>query len=498
MVERLSQRMWRSVATPVDGASLAAFRVLFGLLMAFGAIRFALSGFVEHQYVEPSFFFKYDGFEWVDVPSRAGIYAHLAITAVAALFVALGLFYRLAIVTFLVSFTLFQLMDVTNYLNHYMLVIWLALIMCFAPAARVFSLDTRLAARRDAPTQRITIARGWVYLIRAQIAVVYIHAALAKATDDWLFHAQPLGIWLRARTGIPLLGPVFAEPATAFFMSWAGFLYDLTIVFFLLSPRTRRYAYVVVLAFHTMTNVLFDIGLFPLIMTIATTLFFDPSWPRALARSIASYAALAAARAGFVRVIPTFHRLASAGSPFAPNAVDHDAPVATPRWQRVAIVSAAALYLTFHAIFPLRTHLVGGNVLWHEVGMRHSWRVMCREKNGSIEYRVVRKSDQRTWVVSPLNYLTWRQMNEMSGQPDLIAQLARHIANDFRDKGLGDVAVYADTWVSLNGRKAAPLIDATLDLAQFRPAFLDASWIRPAPETQPLVVGPMLAAWRNR
>ena len=37
---------------------------------------------------------------------------------------------------------------------------------------------------------------------------------------------------------------------------------------------------------------------------------------------------------------------------------------------------------------PLRAHLYGGNVLWHEQGMRFSWRVMARAKNGSVTFNV--------------------------------------------------------------------------------------------------------------
>ena len=51
---------------PVDAASLAAFRILFGAVMCFGALRLIASGWLEPMYVEPRWAFKYPGFGWVE------------------------------------------------------------------------------------------------------------------------------------------------------------------------------------------------------------------------------------------------------------------------------------------------------------------------------------------------------------------------------------------------------------------------------------------------
>ena len=127
-----------------------------------------------------------------------------------------------------------------------------------------------------------------IYLLRFQVAVVYVNAGLAKATADWLLHAQPLNIWLSARTDLPVVGPYLDLPAVAYAAAWAGFLFDTTIAFFLLWRRTRPFAYVVVLAFHVATHLLFPrIGMFPVIMVVAALVFFDPSWPRAAAAAAA-------------------------------------------------------------------------------------------------------------------------------------------------------------------------------------------------------------------
>ena len=79
----------------------------------------------------------------------------------------------------------------------------------------------------------------------------------------------------------------------------------------------------------------------------------------------------------------------------------------------------------------------------------------------------------------------------MSGQPDLILQLAHHIQKDFRAKGLGEVEVRVQALVSLNGRRLAPLIDPRVDLSQVSDGLWRATWILPAPAAPPPRIQPI-------
>jgi hypothetical protein len=117
--------------------------------------------------------------------------------------------------------------------------------------------------------------------------------------------------------------------------------------------------------------------------------------------------------------------------------------------------------------------------------MRFSWRVMVREKNGSVTYLVRSRQTGRVWEISPRRYLNRHQEREMSGQPDLILQLAHHIQEDFANRDLGPVEVRVQALVSLNGRYPAPLIDPTVDLTHVRDGIGKAHWILPAPSGPP-------------
>jgi hypothetical protein len=118
--------------------------------------------------------------------------------------------------------------------------------------------------------------------------------------------------------------------------------------------------------------------------------------------------------------------------------------------------------------------------------MRWSWKVMVREKNGAVTYRVRDPASGREWHVSPSAYLLPRQVSEMSGQPDLILQLAHHVARDFAAKGVPGVEVRVDALVSLNGRPPALLIDPAVDLAKVSDSAWGSPWVTPEPETAPL------------
>ena len=440
-------RLEAALARPVAAESLAVYRILFGSLLFLSTLRFMANGWLEIFYAKPTFHFTYAGFGWVRVLPLSWMWALYAGIAASALLVALGLFYRVAIVAFFLLFAYAELTDVTNYLNHYYLVILLSFLAAVFPLHGAWSLDAwfRPALRRQ------TVPAWMLYLLRFQVGVVYVHAGLAKAGTDWLLHAQPLQIWLQARNETPILGELFAQTWTAYLFSWAGFLFDSTIVAWLLWKRSRPFAFVAVLVFHGLTQVLFDIGIFPLLMILNATLFLDPDWPTR--------------------------------RPPLPAAAP---PPLLQGWRPKLATGALLAYGLFQGLFPLRHRLYPGDVLWHEQGMRWSWKVMVREKSGSITYHVRDLDSGRTWQVSPSTYLQPRQEMEMSGQPDLVLQLARHIAADLKRRGHGTLEIRAEARVSLNGRPSQLMIDPTVDLLKVSDGLARATWILPGPSEPPL------------
>jgi vitamin K-dependent gamma-carboxylase len=457
---------------PYDAAALACFRVALGALICVSALRFFAYGWIDAFFVRPRFFFRYWGFAWVPVPGPTGV--HLLFGAVAALgaLLALGLAYRPVVVALFVAFTWVQLLDATNYLNHYYLVSLLLLLLCFMPLGRAWGIDALLWPRR-----RLRQLPAWMtWLLRFQVGCVYVFAGKAKLGADWLLHAQPLEIWLRARTDVPVVGAWFGERWVAYAFSWGGFLFDSTIVAFLLWRRTRVPAFVVLVVFHAITGALFPIGMFPVIMVVSALVFFSPSWPRALV-----------ARLQRIR----------GGDPGARAATEDAvevaaAPPATSAGRLGPVgLSLAVGWCALQVLVPLRQHLYGGNVLWHEQGMRFSWKVMVREKNASVTFWVHDPTSGRRWYVPPRQYLDARQEREFAAQPDLVLQLAHRIAADERARGR-EVTVHAEVLASLNARRMAPMVDDTVDLAREPDGLGPKRWILPAPEGLPRHLEPRL------
>ena len=154
-----------------------------------------------------------------------------------------------------------------------------------------------------------------------------------------------------------------------------------------------------------------------------------------------------------------------------------------------------ALWLGFQILFPLRHLLYPGNVSWTEQGHRFAWQMKLRDKDAKATFFVRDPASGREWRVAPRRYLLRHQVREMESRPDMILQFAHHLAREWaQTHGVERAEVRARVCASLNGRKAALLIDPDRDLARVERSLRHADWIlplqepfvRPEPRTGPL------------
>jgi hypothetical protein len=443
---KLYQQLRDKLHEPVDAASLAFFRIVFGSVMLFSQVRFLVNGWVGLFYIKPTFFFKYYGFYWVRTLPGNWMYLPWIGMIAALVFVILGKYYRPAIVAFFLLFGYTELLDLTNYLNHYYLVTLLSFLMIFLPMNAAFSLD---AGKYKQPA---AVPRWTLTVLRMQVGLVYFFAGLSKIKHDWLFRAEPLKIWLGACQNIPVLGRILAMPFTAYVFSWAGMLFDLTAVFFLLNKRTRRYEYAVIVVFHVLTLWLFYIGIFPLIMMGAALVFFSPAWHR--------------------KVLTKYFSWLNRGD-------GNRSPVFSYHKYKTAFACFFGFYFLWQIIMPLRYLLYPGNVLWTEQGFRYAWNVMLMEKDGYINFYVEDNATHQRYIEYPKKYLTPLQERMMDTQPDMILQYAHFLAGKYQQKLQHPVAVYADDYVSLNQKPGQTYIDPKVDLSKEDDSFAPKKWILP-------------------
>jgi len=413
----------------IRATPFSVFRAIFGLLMAFGAVRFMWLGWVEDHYLAPQFHFNYWGFEWVEPLPPILMYGvhYLMIASAVGVMVGTKWVYRASAITLFLTFTYTELIDLTYYLNHYYFVSIVCALLCIIPSPPPIW------------DKQASIPRWVVVIFKLQIAIVYIYAGLAKITYDWLIEALPLKIWLPAHDHLPIIGPLFSWTITPYLFSWFGMLYDCLIVFFLLNTRTRLAAYLTVIIFHSLTGVLFQIGIFPLVMIGCTLIFFD----------------------------------FGSDKPAEPSSLRLRTPKASLR----ALVLVA--HFAFQLLFPWRFLLYSGNVFWTEQGYRYGWRVMLMEKAGTAIFYVKDTQSGREGVVDNSEFLNPHQEKQMAMQPDMILQFAHFLGNHYAKIGLENPQVRAEVYVTLNARPSRLLIDPNVDLMKERDTFAPKTWILP-------------------
>ena len=430
-----------------DSSSLAIFRLGFGFLMLFSIIRIWFNGWIEELYIDPSFHFSYYGFEWIK-PIGDYTYLIFLICAISSFCVAIGYKYRISIILLFLSFTYAELMDKTTYLNHYYLVSLISFLMIFFPANASFSLDNIINKK----SYRL-IPKWNVDAIKLMICIVYFYAGIAKINTDWLIEAQPLKIWLTSKYDLPIIGnTLFQMDWVHIFFSWAGMFYDVFISFILLYRRTRPFGFFLVITFHIMTAILFPaIGMFPYIMITSSIIFLEPETHKKILEKC------------FTIFKKFFQKIST---------------VEVYNYKKTKIAQIALIiFFTIQIVFPFRYFLYPGELFWNEQGYRFSWRVMLIEKKGFTEFKIVDGKTSDSFYVLNENFLTEFQERQMSFQPDFILEFAHYLGDYYNNNGYSNVEVYAESYVTLNGRTSKLFVDPNVDLMKEKRGFSNKNWI---------------------
>jgi GNAT superfamily N-acetyltransferase len=463
------------LAEPVDAASLAIFRMAIGALIAWEVWRELDLGFIRVDYAEPRYLFRWWLFDWVRPFPGRWLYVAFAAIIVAGLLVAMGVRYLACLFAFLL--------------------IWL-------PAASVFSVD----ARRK-PWVRTTVPSWTVWLLRFQVGVPYFFAGIAKLDFDWLVRAEPLRSWLALHTDFPVIGHLFVHEPVVRLFAFGAVALDLSVPFLLLGRRTRAAAYGFALAFHFMNSRIFNIGIFPWMMILATTIFFEPDWPRAMRRAWdagnaavrtavvggfgvgfvlggfipTSFSAVRAVVGGVGVAVLAFHLLPVRLRSSAPM------PVVAPPWRRFGFgqrtIWALGAWATVQILLPVVHFAIPGNAHWTEEGNRFAWHMLLDHKTAAIGFLIEDGDDpSQRGTVDLHDYLTDLQIRKMAQYPDMTLQFARYLETRLREdlELRDDFRIFAITRVSLNGRPFQRIIDPHVDLSDVgRPYLPPGPWIVP-------------------
>ena len=444
---------------PVSIFPLIVFRISFGLILFISTLRFILKGWVIDLYIKPTYFFTYYGFDWINPVSNNFIYIVFFLLLVCSLMITLGLFYRYSSLLFFILFTYIELIDKTNYLNHYYFISLISFLMIFLPANRFFSVDNIIGICNEC-----TIVKAWqINIIKLQVGIVYLFAGVAKLNYHWLIEAQPLTNWLKHQSDFPIIGSLFLYDTTAYLFSWAGAIFDLVIFFVLANKKYRVYGYVIVVVFHILTSIMFPIGVFPLVMIVATLIFFSDQFHQ----NVLSF-------------------LGKKNTSISIKNKEDNQENKVDKLIKAALIS----FFIIQLLIPFRYLLYPGKLFWTEQGYRFSWRVMLIEKAGYAQFYIHEPKMKRKMLIETRNYLTPQQEKMMSTQPDMILQFAHYLSSEFKDSTIeetnGEIIklgnnpkITADVKVSLFNKGSKDFINQNTNLSMENRGFMNKEWILP-------------------
>ena len=444
---------------PVSIFPLIVFRISFGLILFISTLRFILKGWVTDLYIKPTYFFTYYGFDWISPVSNNFIYIVFFLLLACSLMITIGLLYRYSSLLFFILFTYIELIDKTNYLNHYYFISLISFLMIFLPANRFFSFDNIIGICNER-----TMVKAWqINIIKLQVGIVYLFAGVAKLNYHWLIEAQPLTNWLKHQSDFPIIGNLFLYDTTAYLFSWAGAIFDLVIFFVLANKKCRIYGYLIVVVFHILTSIMFPIGVFPLVMIVATLIFFSDQFHQ----NVLSF-------------------LGKKNTSISIENKEDNQENKVDKLIKAVLISFFILQL----LIPFRYLLYPGKLFWTEQGYRFSWRVMLIEKAGYAQFYIHEPKMDRKMLIETRNYLTPQQEKMMSTQPDMILQFAHYLSSEFKDSTIletnGEIIklgnkpkITAEVKVSLFNKGSKDFINQNTNLSMENRGFMNKEWILP-------------------
>ena len=271
------KRLVQYLLAPIDGSSLAVFRMCFGALMLLNIYEYSPQ--LNDDYIKPVLHYTFiQGLTSLPAPLMSGLWNLMAVVSSG---IALGFFYRASSLIFFATWTYFFLLDRAYFQNHWYLICLLSFMMFLIPANRVWSLDTS-KEQRDS-----SVPRWSLLILKIQLSLVYFYGAVAKLNSDW-FRGVPVDGWLASRVNDPIIGQLCGQPWFSTLVIYGGIGVDLSLACLLFWRRTYWIGVAMALAFHVFNSQMFKIGVFPWLMIAALGLFAPPDWQKKIVGTIRS------------------------------------------------------------------------------------------------------------------------------------------------------------------------------------------------------------------
>jgi hypothetical protein len=442
----LWQRWVQFLLQPIDGASLAVFRICFGLVVVIDMLH---EVHLLQDFARPEFHFKF--VPWIQPFLGTGTVIEFAVISFLAATIALGFMYRFTTVAFLIAYTHFALLDKAFFQPQFYATLLVALLLCLAPANRVWSLD---GVDRKQPS---VVPRWAVLILQFQFAAIYFFSGVAKLHSDWMTGVLQK-LWIEQYAHVPVIGSVVSQAWVPPFITYGGIASDFLLATILFWAPTFWLGVGVALVTYIVNWQVFAGSILPWMMVASLGLYARPEWPRGIVRMLGGFR------------LPWGAKKATGKAKTAESAAvepsDADTGTSAVSLKNVSLLVALHVYVVVQMLLPLQQFRMPGNPGWSEVGTRFAWFTVPNLKRVMMaQFTMFEPNQKKPVMLDPLKYCSYFQGQSVAGSPELLRALAKFIAdNEERLKGVRP-KITAHVIVSFNQRTAQDLINPNFDLA---------------------------------
>lgn len=379
-----------------------------------------------------------------------------------------GAFYKVSCLLFLVPYWYLFLLDKTRWNNHSYLYGLLGFILFLTDANRCWSVDGRWNINynhKHVPLWNYTLLRGQIFL-------VYFIAGLKKLDLDWVQgHSMP---YLSTHWVFNIFKFALTEDQIdKFIIHWGGFMFDLTIGFFLFFDKSRSLGLMFCLIFNLMNSQLFQIGMFPYMMIASISIFYPYDWPKSFLDKMPARVK----KITLYRELPKHnnHCIYVVNEKNAEKCVKNS----NIRIRHKMVTGGICLFFLIQGFLPYSHWLTKGYNTWTQGLYGYSWDMMIHNwKFVHTKITVINRQTNEYMYIDPE---VWTDSWRWPRHADMVKQFANCIQHRINHLyNISDIEMYIDVWMSLNGRFTQRIYDPTVDIlrADWSP-FREVSWVLP-------------------
>ncbi|KAK2580809.1 hypothetical protein KPH14_011543 [Odynerus spinipes] len=475
----------RLLYRPTDPASLGITRALFGICMVVDVVEERGLADIDIKWGDP-WDCHFPLIHGMTPPSLSWMIVLYGAMWLGAFGLMLGFRFKVACALFVLPYWYLFLLDKSYWNNHTYLYGIVATLLWCTDANKYFAFDAKYVKREND-----TVPLWNYFILKFQFFALYFLAGLKKSGKEWL-EGYSMTNLSRHWVFDPFKIFLTTEETDFFIVHWFGFIFDLTVGFWMLFDKTRLPAMIFCTAFHLMNSRLFSIGMFPYVCLATMPLFCNADWPRALCTSIKRQRDLLLSKC--VQTIKNYLRnpvdnqenedeyddsSSNAKSVDDPKLKDIKPQKVTKKQKFV--VSMLLIHIALQFFLPYSHFITKGYNNWVPGLYGYSWDMMVHTWDTILV--VIRVHDNENNEDRYLDPDTWVQGDRWVKHGDMARQYAFCLKdNILRQKGetlnknlrreerekwrklSSNLSIYIDAWCSLNGRFQQRIFDPNVDM----------------------------------